>query len=532
VKSYGKGEGEREARSEEGIRLKVLYGPEDFKGEYETELGEPGSPPFTRGVYSTMYRGRPWTMRQYSGYGSAEETNRRFRLLLRAGQTGLSMAFDLPTQLGLDPDNPLAYYEVGRVGVPVPTWEEMGRVFKGIDISRVSTSMTINATAMELLSMYITLAESRGIIASSLSGTVQNDILKEFIARNNYIYPPGPSLRYAADIIEYCSKKMPRWNSISVGGYHFEEAGATPAQEIGFALADGLEYVKTLVGRGVDIDSFAPRISFFFSARSAVIEQVAKFRAARRLWCRLITERYEPKDTRSKMLRFHVQTAGVQMTSSLPLLNIARTTMQGIAAVLGGAQSLHVNSYDEALGLPTEEAAELSVRIQQSILLESDVASSADPLGGSYMLESLTDQIEEKARTIVERVEKLGGMVKAVEAGYPQKEIERASYEYQKRVESGEVPLVGVNVFRGEEESEFEVLKIDPVARDRVVRRVKELRGRRDSSAVEKELSRLADIAESDKNLFPQLLRCVRIGCTVGEISSTLRGVWGEWDRR
>ncbi|MEM0118383.1 MAG: methylmalonyl-CoA mutase family protein [Conexivisphaerales archaeon] len=515
--------------SESGIELKTFYRPEDVKGDYEHKLGDPGVAPYTRGVYRDMYRVKPWTMRQYSGFASADKTNLRFKLLLKEGQTGLSIAFDLPTQLGLDPDDPRAYYEVGRVGVPVPHWREMGRVMNGIDISNVSTSMTINATAMEMLSTYIVVAESRNIDQSDLQGTVQNDILKEFIARNNFIYPPKPSMRYAADIIEYCSEKMPKWNSISISGYHFEEAGATPVQEVAFTIADGIEYVKAMLERNKPVDQFAPRLSFFFSARTSLIEQVAKFRAARRLWAKVMRDRFHAKDPKSLMMRFHVQTAGAQMTASQIKLNIARTAIQALAAVLGGAQSLHVNSYDEALGLPTEEAATLSVRVQQFLLNETDVAKSADPLGGSYMVESLTDELEEKAYELIERVEKMGGMLKAIEANFPQSEIERSSYEYQKRVESGEIEVIGVNRYR--EEEKVRVLKIDPREREKVISRLNKYRAERDKKDVEHSLSKLGNAAEKDEqNIFPYVLDAIRNGATVGEVSSILREIWGEWN--
>jgi methylmalonyl-CoA mutase N-terminal domain/subunit len=514
--------------SESGIELKLFYGPDDLNGDYHQKLGEPGKLPFTRGIYRDMYRGKPWTMRQYSGFASADKTNRRFKLLLKQGQTGLSIAFDLPTQLGLDPDDPRAYYEVGRVGVPIPHWKEMDRVMRGIDVSKVSTSMTINATAMEILSTYMVVSESRGIQVAALQGTVQNDILKEFIARNNFIYPPKQSMRYASDIIEYCSEKMPKWNSISISGYHFEEAGATPVQEIAFTIADGIEYVREMTNRNKDVDSFAPRLSFFFSSRSSLLEQVAKFRAARRLWSKIMKEKFNAKDPRSMMMRFHVQTAGAQMTASQIKLNIARTAIQALAAILGGAQSLHVNSYDEALGLPTEEAATLSVRIQQFLLMETDVAKSADPLGGSFMVERLTDELEQRSEELIEKIEKMGGMMKAIESGFPQKEIERSSYEYQKRVESGEIQVLGVNRYR--EDERVVIQKIDPREREKVIERLNQYRKKRDKDKVERSLDRVAYVAErDDENLFPYVLEAVRYGATVGEISSKLREVWGEW---
>ncbi|MDG6935221.1 MAG: methylmalonyl-CoA mutase [Nitrososphaerota archaeon] len=521
-----------EFSSEDGIEFRPMYEPKDSNEDYLQNLGYPGFPPFTRGVYPTMYRGRAWTMRQYSGYANAELTNRRYRLLLQAGETGLSMAFDLPTQLGLDPDDPLAYYEVGRVGVPVPSWKEMDIVFRGINVEKVSTSMTINATAMEELAMYVTVAKSRGVDLRVLAGTTQNDILKEFIARNNYIYPPSPSMRYCADLISYCAKNMPKWNGISISGYHFEEAGATPSQEIAFTLADGIAYVEEVLRRGMSVDEFAPRLSFFFSSRTNLIEQVAKFRAARRLWCRVMEERFGAKDPKSKMLRFHVQTAGVQMTSQQLDLNIVRTTLQALAAVLGGAQSLHVNSYDEALGLPTEHAARLSVRVQQALLLETDVADSIDPLGGSYMVESLTDELEERAVKIMKDIDRIGGMVRAVETGFPQKAIEESSYRYQKMVESGQKPVIGINIFKEDEPENFEPLKIDPAARKKVISRLESLKRDRDGSRVSHSLSALTRAAEGDDNLFEYILKAVEAGATVGEISGALRDVWGVWDRR
>jgi methylmalonyl-CoA mutase N-terminal domain/subunit len=517
--------------TEDGIELKPLYEPVAPDKDYITKIGYPGFPPFTRGIYPSMYRGRGWTMRQYSGYANAELTNRRYRMLLKTGETGLSMAFDLPTQLGLDPDDPLAYYEVGRVGVPVPTWKEMDIIFSDIDIRNISTSMTINATAMEELAMYVTVAKSRGFEQSTLSGTTQNDILKEFIARNNYIYPPVPSMRYAADLLSYCAKKMPKWNGISISGYHFEEAGATPSQEIAFTLADGIAYVEEVLKRGMKVDEFAPRLSFFFSSRTSLLEQIAKFRAARRLWSRIMEERFGARDPKSKMLRFHVQTAGVQMASQQISLNIARTTLQAVAAILGGAQSLHVNSYDEALGLPTEQAAKLSVRIQQLILHETDLADTIDPLGGSYAIESITDELEERAWKLIEEVDKIGGMVKAVELGYPQKAIEESSYRYQKMVEDGERLVIGVNVYRDEEEEKFKPLKIDPRARSKVISRVKALRQQRDPSKVSQALSKVERAAEGTDNLFEPILSAVQAGGTVGEISRVLRNVWGVWDR-
>jgi len=525
--------------TEQGFEIKRVYTPLDLaeRGwDYLSKLGFPGDYPFTRGVYPTMYRGRPWTIRQYAGYGSAEETNKRYKYLLSIGQTGLSMAFDLPTQLGLDPDHPLAYYEVGKVGVSCPTPVEMEIIFDGIPMDKITTSMTINATAIEILSMYVLVAEKRGIPRHVLGGTVQNDILKEFIARNNYIYPPEPSMRYATDLIIWCAKEMPKWNSISISGYHFEEAGATPAQEIAFTLADGIEYVRWVLNRGKlqgwprTVDDFAPRLSFFFSARTNLFEQIAKFRAARRMWAKIMKEWFGAKKLRSMMLRFHTQTAGVQLTAQQPLVNLIRTTIQALAAVLGGTQSLHVNSYDEALCLPTEEAVKLSIRVQQVLLYETGVADTIDPLGGAYYVEWLTDMLEEEAWKIIDRIERMGGMTKAVESGWPRAEIAKSAYEYQLKVERGEVLIVGVNIFVEHEIPKIQVLKVDPAVRERVLDRLRKYRESRDRAKVERALDNVRKTAErEDANIVPPILEAVRSGATLGEISGALREVWGEW---
>jgi methylmalonyl-CoA mutase N-terminal domain/subunit len=518
--------------TEEGIEAKRLYTPLDLEGwDYLEKLGFPGAYPFTRGVYPTMYRGRPWTIRQYAGYGSAEDTNERYRYLLSIGQTGLSMAFDLPTQLGYDPDHPLAWYEVGKVGVSMPSVQEMDIVFRDIPMDKISTSMTINATAIEVLSMYIAVAESRGVPRAVLDGTVQNDILKEYIARNNYIYPPEPSMRYSVDLILFAAKEMPKWNSISISGYHMEEAGATPAMEIAFTLADAIEYVRWVMERGkVPVDTFAPRLSFFFAARTNLFEQVAKFRAARRMWARIMRDMFGAKDPRSMMLRFHTQTAGVLLTAQQPMVNIIRTTIQALAAVLGGTQSLHVNSYDEALCLPTEESVKLSVRVQQVILYESGVVDTVDPLGGAYYIEWLTDQIEERAWKYIDEIERMGGMLRAVKLGYPQREIARAAYEWQLKVERGEVPIVGVNIFVEPEVPKVKILKVDPAARERVVTRLRKFRESRDQIKVRDALDRVRRAAErEDVNIFTPIYEAVKVGATVGEVSGVLREVWGEW---
>lgn len=518
--------------TEEGIEVKRVYTPLDLEGwDYLEKLGFPGAYPFTRGIYPTMYRGRPWTIRQYAGYGSAEDTNERYKYLLSIGQTGLSMAFDLPTQLGYDPDHPLAWYEVGKVGVSMPSVQEMDIVFKDIPMDKISTSMTINATAIEVLSMYIAVAESRGIPRAVLDGTVQNDILKEYIARNNYIYPPEPSMRYSVDLILYAAKEMPKWNSISISGYHIEEAGGTPAMEVAFTLADAIEYVRWVIERGkVPVDTFAPRLSFFFAARTNLFEQVAKFRAARRMWAKIMRDVFGAKDPRSMMLRFHTQTAGVLLTAQQPMVNIIRTTLQALAAVLGGTQSLHVNSYDEALCLPTEESVKLSVRVQQVILYESGVVDTVDPLGGAYYIEWLTDQIEERAWKYIDEIERMGGMLRAIKLGYPQREIARAAYEWQLKVERGEIPIVGVNIFVEPEIPKVKILKVDPAARERVVSRLRKLRESRDQIKVRDALDRVRRAAEKDDvNIFTPIYEAVKVGATVGEISGVLREVWGEW---
>jgi methylmalonyl-CoA mutase N-terminal domain/subunit len=520
-------------KCESNIEIQRLYTPLDLAERgwsYLEKLGFPGVYPYTRGIYPTMYRGRIWTIRQYAGYGSAEDSNERFKYLLRIGQTGLSVAFDLPTQLGLDPDDRLAWHEVGKVGVSMPSISEMDILFRDIPLDKVSTSMTINATAMEVLSMYIAIAESRGIPRSILDGTVQNDILKEYVARGNYIYPPEPSMRYTADIILFCSKEVPKWNSISISGYHFEEAGATPVQEVAFTLADAIEYVRYVKERGVDVDSFAPRLSFFFAARTNLFEQAAKFRAARRMWAEIMRNMFNAKDPRSMMMRFHVQTAGVTLTAQQPEVNIIRTTLQALAAILGGAQSLHVNSYDEALCLPTEKSVKLAVRVQQVLAYESGVVDTIDPLGGGYYVEWLTDRIEEEAWKIIDHVEKLGGMVKAIEKGYPQAEIMKSAYEYQQKVERGEIAVIGVNMFREEEELRLELLKVDPKVREKVINRLGKLKSERNQLKVQEALDRLRKAAEkTDENLFPYVLEAVKAKATIGEISRVLRDVWGEW---
>jgi len=513
------------------IEVKRLYTPLDLKGSYEEKIGYPGQYPFTRGIYPTMYRGRLWTIRQYAGFGSAEDTNERFRKLLQAGQTGLSMAFDLPTQLGLDPDHVLALTEVGVVGVSMFHWKEMDLVMNQIPLDKVSTSMTINATAIELLSMYTAVAESRGIDKKVLDGTVQNDILKEYIARKNFIYPPEPSMRYAIDLIEYSARNIPKWFPISISGYHIREAGADAVLEVAFTLADGIEYVRKTMERGIPVDDFAPKLSFFFAGYTNIFEEVAKFRAARRMWAKIMKEWFNAKKPDSMMLRFHTQTGGAELTAQQPEINIIRTTLQGLAAVLGGTQSLHVNSYDEALALPSEKSAKIAIRVQQIIAYESGATDTIDPLAGSYFIEALTDEIEERAWKIIEKIENMGGMMKAIEKGYPQAEIAESAYRIQKRIESGDLVKVGVNMFYEPDWiGTTEVFRVNPEVRNRILERLKRYRSERDEIKWRDSLNELRKAAEKEnENLFPYVLNAIKAGATVGEISGTLRELWGEY---
>jgi methylmalonyl-CoA mutase, N-terminal domain len=493
---------------------------------------KPGQPPFTRGIYPEMYRGKLWTMRQYSGYATATETNRRFHKLLEEGQTGLSVAFDLPTQIGYDADHSMASGEVGRVGVSVCSIEDMERLFDGISLRNVSTSMTINATAAILLALYIAVGRRQGVNSSELRGTVQNDILKEYIARGTYIYPPQPSLRLATDIMRYCHDQVPQWNTISVSGYHIREAGATATQEIAFTLADGIAYVRAALNAGLAVDDFAPRISFFFNAQINLLEEVAKFRAARRIWCSIMRDRFGAKDPRSWMLRFHTQTAGASLTAQQPEVNVVRTTLEALAAVFGGTQSLHTNSKDEALGLPTEDSALLALRTQQVIAYESDVTGEPDPLGGSPYIERLTDEIEQQAWLEIERIETLGGAVAAIQQGYQQNEIARSAYRHQLDIESGKRTVVGVNKFKLAEEQSPEILKIPADSESDQIEQLRQLRLKRDSILVK---ARLADIEvaarSEDLPLMEPILDAVESFATVGEISDCLRKVWGEYNK-
>ena len=497
--------------------------------EYEQDLGDPGEFPYTRGIYKDMYRGRLWTMRQYAGYATAEESNARYKYLLAQGTTGLSVAFDLPTQIGLDSDDPLSLGEVGKVGVAIDSLEDMERLFAGIPLGEVSTSMTINATAAILLSLYLAVARKQGVPFSKVRGTLQNDILKEYIARGTYIYPPAPSLRLVTDIFAYCAREVPNWNTISISGYHIREAGSTAVQEVAFTLADGITYVEAALARGLAIDDFAPRLSFFFNAHNNLLEEIAKYRAARRMWAHIMRDRFKARDPRSLMLRFHTQTAGSSLTAQQPEVNVVRTTIQALAAVLGGTQSLHTNSMDEALALPTETAARVALRTQQVIAYESGVIDTADPLAGSYAIEHLTDETEARALEYLKKIDALGGMLRAIETGYVQREIQESAYRYQKAIETQEQVVVGLNRFQVDEESPVNVLRIDPALEQAQVERVRALRARRDAQLTTGALNRLEQAAQTDENLLPHILASVEAYATVGEISNTLRRVWGEY---
>ncbi len=513
-----------------GIALPNDFNPSNTDPlDYERDLAAPGEFPYTRGIRRSMYRGRLWTMRQYAGYATAEESNARYKYLLAQGTTGLSVAFDLPTQIGLDSDDPLASGEVGKVGVAIDSLEDMQRLFDGIPLGEVSTSMTINATASTLLCLYVAVARRQGVAPEKLQGTIQNDILKEYVARGTYIYPPAPSLRLVTDTFAFCAAEVPNWNTLSISGYHIREAGSTAVQEVAFTLADAVAYVEAAVSSGLKVDDFAPRLSFFFNAHNNLLEEVAKFRAARRLWARLMRERFHARDPRSMMLRFHTQTAGSTLTAQQPEVNIVRTTIQALAAVLGGTQSLHTNAMDEALALPTEQSARLALRTQQTIAHESGVADTVDPLAGSYAVEHLTDEIERRASDYLEKIDALGGMLRAIETGYVQREIQEAAYQYQKAVETGEAVVVGVNRFRAEDETAVQTLRVDEGVERAQVERVRALRERRDNEAARDALIALEEAAHGTENLLPRILHCVESLATVGEISHTLRRVWGEY---
>jgi methylmalonyl-CoA mutase N-terminal domain/subunit len=512
-----------------GATIQDLYTPADIAAlDEDRDLGRPGEYPYTRGVQPTMYRGRLWTMRQYAGFSTAEDTNRRFRYLLEQGQTGLSVAFDLPTQMGYDSDAPQAEGEVGRVGVPVSSLADMEVLLDSLPLGTVSTSMTINASAAILLAMYVAAAEKQGVARAQVSGTTQNDILKEYIARGTYIFPPRPSMRLVTDIFEFCSKELPRWNTISISGYHMREAGATAAQELAFTLADGIAYVEAALSRGLDIDAFADRLSFFFASWSELFEEVAKFRAARRMWARIVKERFGAKSDRSAACRFHVQTAGSSLTAQSIDNNVVRTTVQALAAVLGGAQSLHTNSRDEALALPSAEAARLALRTQQIIAFESGVTETPDPLAGSYYVETLTNQLELAANDYLKEIEALGGTLAAIEAGYQQRNIQEAAYQVQRAVEKGTKVVVGVNKFRDEETTTPSLEKLDPEGERRQIESVRKVRADRDPAAWEAAMTRLEECARGQENLMPSMIEAVKAYATVGEISDRLRSVWGE----
>jgi methylmalonyl-CoA mutase N-terminal domain/subunit len=524
-------------RTSSDIELKDVYAPDAEQLDpkhYLEHLGFPGEFPYTRGVYPTMYRGRPWTMRQYAGFGTAEEANKRYLYLLSQGTTGLSVAFDLPTQMGRDSDHALSSGEVGRVGVAIDTLEDMEILLKDIPLDKVSTSMTINSTAHILLALYLAVARKRAVGWDKLRGTVQNDVLKEYIARGTYIYPPEGALKIATDIFEFCKDEAPLWNTISVSGYHIREAGSTAVQEVAFTLADGIAYVQAAVDRGLQVDEFAPRVAFFFNCHNNFLEEAAKFRAARRVWARIMRERFKAKSEKSCMLRFHTQTAGSTLTAQQPMVNIARTTVQALAAVLGGTQSLHTNAYDEALCLPTEESARIALRTQQVLLHESGLTDVVDPLGGSYAIESLTDEIEAKVRELLAAIEERGGMVRAIEAGYPQKEIEEAAYQYQKALERGEQKVVGVNVYaeaaeQGDAGDSLSLLKVDPgVERDQR-ERLAQTKSKRDHVKVDAALEGLRKAAAEGRNLMPSVIESVQELATLGEISDVLRAIFGEY---
>jgi len=519
----------KESRTSSCIDVNRLYTPLDLANhDYLADLGFPGSYPYTRGVRPTMYRSRLWTMREYAGYGTAEETNRRFHFLIEQGQTGLSVAFDLPTQLGYDTDDPMAVGEVGKVGVAIDSLADMEALLRGIPLDRVSVSMTINATAAILLAMYVVVAKRQGVTLEQLAGTIQNDILKEYIARGTYIFPTGPSMRLVTDVVAYCAESLPRWNAISVSGYHIREAGSTAVQEVAFTLADGIAYVESAMGAGLDVDRIGSQISFFFNAHNDFLEEVAKFRAARRLWAMIMRQRFHARDPRSCMLRFHAQTSGVSLTAQQAENNLVRIALQAIAAVLGGVQSLHTNSRDEALGLPTEDAVRLALRTQQIIAYESGVVNTIDPLGGSYCLETLTDRIEREASAYIEKIDAMGGMLRAIETGFVQREIQEAAYREQRSIEERQRIVVGVNEFTATEPVHIPVFAIDPRLEKEQRVTLAQLRRDRDSSKVERVLCRLDEAARTKKNLLPILIEAVETYATIGEICAALRRVFGE----
>ncbi|TML53278.1 MAG: methylmalonyl-CoA mutase [Actinobacteria bacterium] len=512
-----------------GLENEPLYTPDSMPVDYERDLGYPGVYPFTRGVYPSMYRGRLWTMRQFAGFGTAQETNERFRYLLEHGQTGLSTAFDMPTLMGYDSDHPRSLGEVGREGVAVDSLADMETLFDGIPLGEVSTSMTINGPAAMLLAFYVCVAEQQGVPRAELRGTIQTDILKEYIAQKEWIFPPEPSMRLVTDMVQFCAQELPRWHPISISGYHIREAGSNAVQELAFTLANGFAYVDAAIERGLDVDEFAPRLSFFFNAHIDFFEEIAKYRAARRIWARELRERYGARNPRSWLMRFHTQTAGVSLTAQQPEVNIVRTALEALAAVLGGTQSLHTNSFDEALALPTENAVRLALRTQQVIAHETGAVNTIDPLGGSYYLEDLTNRLEAEAYHYFDRIEKLGGVVEAVKQNFQQREIAEASFRYQAEVEAKQRIVVGVNRYELEDEPEIEILRIDPALEDQQIERVKALRARRDSAAVEQALARLKEASLRDENLMPLIVEASRAYVTMGEMCDALRETWGTW---
>ncbi len=512
------------------IPVRSIYTPDSLKGsDYDQEIGYPGQYPFTRGIQPTMYRGRLWTMRQYAGMGDAEESNKRYKYLLANGTTGLSVAFDLPTQIGLDSDDPMALGEVGKVGVAIDSIEDMQRLFEGIDLTQISTSMTINATAAILLALYVAVARRQGMDVGQLSGTVQNDVLKEYIARGTYIYPPQQALRIITDLFAWTNQNIPDWNTISISGYHMREAGCTAVQEVAFTLGNGIAYMQAAINAGLDVDVFAPRLSFFFNAHNNFLEEIAKFRAARRMWARIVREHFHAKNPRSWMLRFHAQTAGSTLTAQQPENNIVRTAIQALAAILGGAQSLHTNSFDEALALPTEQAARVALRTQQIIAYESGVPQTVDPVAGSYYIESLTNEIEKRATEYLEKIETFGGMLRAIERGFPQQEIQNAAYEHQQQVDKEEKIVVGVNRFITQQGKSIPIQRMDESLERKQVERLRALRARRDSGLWQGSIKNIEEAARCGTNLMPPILAAVEASATVGEISNALRKVFGEY---
>jgi methylmalonyl-CoA mutase N-terminal domain/subunit len=522
-------ERKEEFTTSSGILLNRVYSPEDLDIDYLTDIGFPGEYPFTRGVQATMYRGRLWTMRQYAGYATAQETNARFRYLLGQGQTGLSVAFDLPTQIGYDADNSISAGEVGKVGVSISSLEDMEILFNEISLNKVSTSMTINAPAAILLAMYIALAKKQNVELKDLRGTIQNDIIKEYVARGTYIFPPEPSMRLITDVFRFCERETPRWNTISISGYHIREAGSTAVQEVAFTLSNGIAYVQAAIDSGLDVDSFAKKLSFFFSAHNNFLEEIAKFRAARRLWARIMKERFAAQEEGSCKLRFHTQTAGSTLTVQQSYNNVVRVTLQALAAVLGGTQSLHTNSMDEALWLPTEEAVQVALRTQQIIAYESGVANTIDPATGSFLIEKLTNEIEERALDYIQRIDEMGGALAAVEAGFMQAEIQKSAYQHQRQVESNQEIVVGVNAYCMDEDIKPKKLKVDPAVEAEQRRRLEQYRQKRDESKVQELSSSLENAARGNDNLVPVFITCVENQLTLGEICTVLRDVWGEY---